>query len=153
LDRRVEEWSAVLKPADALERWQVRLLALASLRMDRAFEEECKLRAMNIRRDALNWDLERRLQAEQLGRRLDEDPLGVMLQLQRPSDGCVWLSQHWSYLAEGLADGRCAWGEADLERSLDLLGLRPETRALDAYAREWSDLCRQARAGSAEAVA
>ena len=136
LGRRVETWQAHFRPADPVEDRMVRQIALATIRMERLADQEFALVEANRRRDLVLWDDDRARDAEDLGRRLADDPAGVVLELIRTSHGCDWLAARWRALDEGLADGRCAWNDADVALVLDLLGLTPELRHLDLVARE-----------------
>ncbi len=96
-------------------------------------------------------------QASELGRKVGDDPEGVVTRLRCSSAGCDWLSGRWMLLGNGLSTAveggpSCAWTDADLALALDLLGVSKELRHLDDQTARLERLCAQARSGSHECV-
>ncbi len=129
-----------LRPADDFERETVRRIALSAVRSRHSFHLEMRLTEANRRRDLERFDIDREEAAESLGAHLAEDPAGTVLRLHQTAAGCDWLVDRWENLARGLEEGKCGWNEKDIERALDLLGVRPSERHLDAWATDYQHL-------------
>jgi hypothetical protein len=151
--RREAEFAHDLRPRNAVELELVRQMALGAWR-----SQELQIRI--VRHDAqvnaarfANWEQDERLAAVELGRRLSDDPEGILAQLQRTSAGCDLLIGRWSLLGNTLSTAEesgpgCAWTDADLALALNLLGRPVELRHLDEWASRLESLRNEARSGS-----
>ena len=158
VDRREEEYARVLRPADELERSLVRQMALGAWRGEELARRITRHDARTGAARVTDWEYDGQLGAVELGRKLRDDPEGVVARLLGSSAGCAWLIDRWRLLGHGLladdGDGPgCAWTDADLALAVDLVGRPAELRHLDPRTRRLGRLCAQARAGSAEALA
>ncbi len=139
-----------LKPGSEVERELVRRIALGAVRSQRCFHLEMTLTEANRQRDLERFDSDRAEAAEVLGARLAEDPAATVLRLRRTAVGCDWLVDRWENLARGLDGGVCIWNEDDLARALDLLGVHPDERHLDAWALDYRALWERATGADPE---
>lgn len=121
--RRTAEWTAVLRPRDAIESFHVAQYALESVRVECCQGEERVLRrrlALHAS-DAASWDEDRRREAEEVGARLARDPARTVRRLRQTPQGCDWLIGRWQALALALEAGR-PWDDPLRALAHDLLG-------------------------------
>jgi hypothetical protein len=122
VNRRVEEFAAVIRPANAFEAFYVVQLATESVRVERC---QCDERVLLLRRAAraeTGWDEDRRLASEELAAHLARDPARTVRRLRQTSQGCDWLIDRWHMLARTLDAGH-PWDDARRALTLDLLGI------------------------------
>ncbi|MHB1562450.1 MAG: hypothetical protein ACYC61_33835 [Isosphaeraceae bacterium] len=152
-EQRLNAWKAALQPCTPYEEDLVRRLAGYSWRLDRAERAQTALIADSIdeaaetdvrqKREAFG-DAARRLLPDfapegapeptpaprrQIGEYLyviddPDDPLFLVMQLERNAEGCQWLRQRWAELRAVLEAGK-AWSDPELIRALRLTGHRP----------------------------
>ncbi len=157
VERSEADFAGVFRPWDAVERELVRQMALGSWRrQELALRIERHDARMNAARFA-NWDQDEELAASELGRKLGDDPEGVITRLWCSSAGCDWLMGRWRLLGNGLSTADeggpgCTWTDADLALALDLLGVSKELRHLDDQTARLESLRERARSGSDESV-
>jgi len=131
--RRIEEraaaWREEFGPRGDWQGWLVAELAGASVRLERIAASEVQARAVAARRASTLWDEDRRLEVEQLGRRLPTDPARVVATLRQSPHGCDWLIERWAALAR-LADsaGPRGWTEDESRLARDLMATPAESR-------------------------
>jgi hypothetical protein len=158
-EQRVTSWKAALQPCTPYEDDLVRRLAGYSWRLDRAERVQTALIADSID-EAEQDDVRRKREAfGDAARRLlpdfapegapepapdprqligehyfvvDDlnDPLLLVMQLERVAEGCVWLRERWAELRAVLEGGK-AWSDPELIRALRLSGHRPLDAAED----------------------
>ena len=161
---RLNAWKAALQPWTPYEDDLIRRLAGYSWRLDRAERVQTALIADAItdasetenrqKREAFG-DAARRLLPDfapegapepepaprrQIGEYLyqiddPDDPLFLVMQLERVADGCRWLRERWAELRAILEAGK-AWSDPELIRALRLTGHRPLDAAEDFGALE-----------------
>ncbi len=158
-ERRLSDWNAALQPCTAYEEDLVRRLAGYSWRLDRAERVQTALIADAIdeaaeadlrqKRETFG-DAARRLLPDfapegapeptpgprrQIGEYLYEiddvnDPLFLVMQLERNAEGCKWMRERWAELRAVLDAGK-AWSDPELIRAVRLSGHRPLDAADD----------------------
>jgi hypothetical protein len=123
--RRLEFWRRDLRPEGLYHEWVLRLLVIATLRLDRDTAHESALLNLEAHRALLRWDDDRRLQAEELGNRLARNPAVISRKLAATLQGGHWLMGRWQALAS-LADSGTPWDDAQRSLAFDLLGVAPD---------------------------
>ena len=132
--RRLDDWTAQLEPANPFEHDLVRQVVTLSWRLDRADRVQDALIADSLGTDTAE---QRRAEVEDLGRRLlppprvpnfvrrfgvwadldrlahrgpddPDDPARLLLRLESTADGCRWLLDRWAELRT-IADAGTAW--------------------------------------------
>ena len=158
-EERLTAWNAALQPCTAYEEDLVRRLAGYSWRLDRAEHVQTALIADAIDEDAAADLRQKREAFGDAARRLlpdfapegapeptpaprvqiceylyviddPDDPLYLVMQLERNADGCQWLRERWAELRAVLDAGK-AWSDPELIRALRLTGHRPLDAADD----------------------
>ena len=101
--RREADFAGVFRPRDAVERELVRQMALGSWRGEvltiRIIRHDARMNAARF----ANWEQDEQLEASELGRKLGDDPEGVVTRLRCSSAGCDWLIGRWMLLGNGLS--------------------------------------------------
>ncbi len=110
------------RPRNDYEKRLVEQAALASVRKVRLLSAELKHTADRSRRALAAWDAERDDRLAALVARLDDEPAEAVRLLRRFADGCDWLGDAWSELADAL-DRHGFWDDSQARRALRLLGL------------------------------
>ena len=128
VNARWARWQLAMKPDDAYSDWMVGRIASLSIRLERVEAHERALREIRAARASRDWDLERRIAAEELGEKLPKAPARVALELRRNPAGCEWLRTRWEALAATL-DAGGTWDQAQRSLALSLLGTPREDRA------------------------
>ncbi len=148
--RRLDDWTAQLEPANAFEHDLVRQVVTLSWRLDRAERVQDALIADSLGTSTAE---QRREEVEDLGRRLlppprvpnfvrrfgvwadldrlahrgpddPDDPARLLLRLESTADGCRWLLDRWAELRT-VADAGAAWPPEQMVQAIRLLGKRP----------------------------
>ena len=157
VERREADYVRSFRPRNVIERELVRQMALGAWRREvlvrRIIRHDAR---MNSARFA-NWEQDEQIKAAELGRRLGDDPEGILSRLECSSAGCDWLISRWTLLGNGLSTAdeggpRCTWTDSDLALALDLLGMPAELRHLDHQTARLESLHERSRSGSDEAV-
>ena len=130
--QRLVSWRGDYSPAGEVDEWLFRQVVVSSVRIDQCQADEPELRAELATRASACWDDDRKLAADELGKRLAADPARVAGRMLRTAQGCQWLIDRWDALAQALlatdqGDGG-DWTEEQEALALDLLGLAPELR-------------------------
>ncbi len=108
-------------PRNGWEIWLVEEMAGVSIKLGRIWAIEARLRtAAAVRARTELWDLDRQVEAEDLGARLARHPARVVAQLRQSPQGCDWLTERWTILAQ-IAD--CSgWNDEQTQLAHHLLG-------------------------------
>ena len=151
--RRLENWTAELAPANPFEQDLVRQVVTLSWRLDRADRVQDALIADSLGTIPAEEDKRRREEVEDLGRRLlppprvpnyvrrfgvwadldrlahrgpddPDDPARLLLRLESTADGCRWLLDRWAELRQ-VVDAGTAWPDEQMVHAIRLLGKRP----------------------------
>ena len=126
LERRAK-WGAEQKPSGEAAEWALDRAVAATLRIERCERTLDAYITTSSARASLAWDEDRAAEAARLGAKLADAPALVSRDLETSRAGAQWLLVAWLDLAATLEDGK-DWSEAELSRSLDLLGQPPEFR-------------------------
>jgi len=102
-DRRIEDWTQALNPANAVERYMIETAVDASLCKDRAKVAEVAALTRNIHSVDEGHDGRKAAEVAALVERLGEDP-AVIRQLRDSVQGCRWLSEQWYALDVQIAE-------------------------------------------------
>jgi len=124
---RIEAWTPSLKPRDAYDDWLVSEVVVSSVKIDRCRAHESALRTRQAARAAFCWEIDREIDAEDLGARLAKSPARVSRQLVGGKQGCAWMIARWEGLGRVL-EAKGDWNEPQLRLALDLLGVPAELR-------------------------
>ncbi len=148
--RRLDDWTAQLEPANPFEHDLVRQVVTLSWRLDRAERVQDALIADSLGTDTAE---QRREEVADLGRRLlppprvpnfvrrfgvwadldrlahrgpddPDDPARLLLRLESTADGCRWLLDRWAELRQ-IVDAGTAWPDEQMVHAIRLLGKRP----------------------------
>jgi hypothetical protein len=122
VQRRAIECFEGLKPKDDYQAWIVNQVAVLTLKVDRAGRMERRARDKVALRACLTWDEDRALEAKVLAAKLVASPEVVVEALRRTPQGCDWLIDRWSRLADAARDSAGSWTEPQVRLALDLLG-------------------------------
>ncbi len=123
---------AELKPVGRVEEQLVGRLAFTSVQLDRSADLAIANLRRVIERAENFWDVDQRAQADDLGKRLKNDPERIAHRLERSTQGADWLIDRWEGLADAL-ESRGQWDDAQRNLAFDLLGTSPILR--DGHAR------------------
>jgi hypothetical protein len=126
LERRAR-WAAEQKPVGEAAEWALDRAVAASLRIERCERTLEDFLTTSRTRASLAWDEDRAAEAARLGAKLASNPALVSRELETSLAGVQWLIVAWLDLAETLEAGK-DWSEAEVDRSLDLLGFAREFR-------------------------
>ena len=126
LERRAR-WAAEQKPSGEAAEWALDRAVAATLRIERCERTLDAYITTSRARASLAWDEDRAAEAARLGAKLADDPALVSRELETSRAGAQWLVVAWLDLAETLEAGK-DWSEAEVDRSLDLLGFAREFR-------------------------
>lgn len=158
-EQRVTAWNAALQPCTAYEEELVRRAVGFSWRLDRADRVQAALIADSVDEAAEAEIRRKREDFEDAARRLlpdlapkdapelppaprrkigeyfyqiddPDDPLVLVMRLERNTLGCRWMGDRWAELRAVIDTGK-AWTDAELTRVLRLLGHRPLDAADD----------------------
>ena len=99
VQQRAEEIFQTFKPYTDYQAWQVSRAAVITIRIDRVERIERRVRDKVCLQAELNWDDDRRLEAEVLGGMLPRKPAETVETLRRTPHGCEWLMTRWAMLA------------------------------------------------------
>jgi hypothetical protein len=121
IQRRACECFEGLKPKDNYQGWIVNQVALLTLKVDRCGRMEGRARDKVALRACLTWDDDRGLEAKVLAARLAASPEEVVEGLRRTPQGCDWLIDRWSRLADAARDAG-DWADLQIRLALDLTG-------------------------------
>ncbi len=148
--RRLDDWTAQLEPANPFEHDLVRQVVTLSWRLDRADRVQDALIADSLGTDTAE---QRRAEVADLGRRLlppprvpnfvrrlgvwadldrlahrgpddPDDPPRLLLRLEATADGCRWLLDRWAVLRT-IVDAGTPWSPEPMVQAIRLLGKRP----------------------------
>ncbi len=144
VELRVEALQAEMKPTTSAGAMLLRKIAFFSVRSELAADHENATIARNVRHAADDFDEARIDQARALLGGLADDPRHVLRKLKKMPEGIDVLIEAWGDLRDDLtADPEPVWGEEQLARAANLLGIRERhARAsrLGALSRGfWSD--------------
>jgi hypothetical protein len=132
--RRQEGWSASLRVADAAPsdlpraEWLARMIVTESVKIEKCQAEIDSLEGRHANSAAVRWDLDRRLNAEELALGLARRPSLVARQLRASRQGVEVLHERWSGLTDAL-DAPGGWTDSHRSMALDLLGVQPDFRS------------------------
>lgn len=126
--RHEEAFGQELRPETPYQGWLVSQAALAAAKLDRCQEMRLADLCRVAEQAEEGWDLDRRQAAEDLARKLPDEPARISLALQRSRHGCDYLIERWDVLAH-IARVRGTWDEAQRRLAFDLLGVPAEFRA------------------------
>jgi hypothetical protein len=121
LQQRAFECYEGLKPKDTYQGWIVDQVAILTVRVDRCSRMERRARDKVALRACLSWDDDRKLEAQVLAAKLAAAPEEVVEGLRRTPQGCDWLIDRWSRLADTARDVG-SWTEVQVRLALDLTG-------------------------------
>jgi len=150
-DARLQQWLEDLAPANAAERALIDVAVQSTWKLDRANRHERAEAGLRVRHAADAFECEEQIQAEEIGRRLVNDPLNrcanaptdprtldtlddwlknddppvLRAQLFKSLKGVDWLLRQWSELY-GLIDRTGYWHYNDKFRALRMMGKRPQ---------------------------
>ena len=126
---RIAEWSAALNPTTEAQRFLVRRMALATLRMDECVAITAHIQHNHTHKSPELHALDRQIETQKLIKRFDADPTLTRLQLLRTYDGTLHLARRWRTLTQ--PDALPATPQA-IEETLtliaNLLGIHPAHR-------------------------
>ncbi len=113
---------AEFQPNSWYEKRLVSRLAFTSVQLDRSAELTISDLRRVIDRAENYWDIDRRGEVDELGKRLKNDPERVARRLERSTQGADWLIERWEGLAEAVMTHGC-WDERQRDLAFDLLGI------------------------------
>ncbi len=116
-----------LRPTNGWQGWLMDQVAVTTLGIDRCGRSERRSRDRSAIRAGVNWDEDRMLAAEVLGKRIAEVPQVALGDLRGTPHGCDWLIRRWALLGQA-AEVKKAWTLAQLALAHDLLGTPAEGR-------------------------
>jgi hypothetical protein len=122
VQRRAWECFEGLRPQDDYQAWIVNQVAVLTLKVDRSGRMERRARDRVALRACLSWDEDRSLEAKVLGGKLSASPEEVVEGLRRTPQGCDWLIDRWTRLADAAWDSGGSWTELQIRLALDLTG-------------------------------
>jgi hypothetical protein len=131
LDQRLHEWGRFFSTATPHEAFLLEVVCLESLRYQRCADHEWTLRAELSLRAREDWDVDRVIAAERLGRQLSQTPGLTTLRLEQTRQGAIWKRDRWAFLAQRL-DQAGGWTEEERQLVADLLGIPRDERPLHA---------------------
>jgi hypothetical protein len=112
VQRRAWECFEGLRPQDSYQARLVNLIAILTLRLDRSGGMERRARDKVVLRACLSWDEDRNLEAKALAGKLAASPEVVVEGLRRTPQGCDWLIDRWSRLADAARDSGGSWTDS-----------------------------------------
>ena len=132
------------RPDSAWVAWLADEVATITLRLDLVAAMDREARGLASVHAATTWDEDRRVEAEKLGARLEQDPGRVVAHLRQTPHGCEWLIARWTAVADRAARFLCRPSEprtADQRRLPDLLLGKPveasEPTSTDGHDDPW----------------
>ena len=122
---RIEALTAEMKPQTSAGSILIGQMAMLSVRMERAAEQETAATSMRVRHAAEAFDDERIEAAELLFKTLADDPRAALRKLKRTPEGVERLIDAWTDLRADLAiDPEPEWRAEHLELAANLTGLK-----------------------------
>ncbi len=121
-NRKTTAFFAEFQPNSWYEKRLVSRLAFTSVQLDRSAELTISDLRRVIDRAENYWDIDRRGEVDELGKRLKNDPERVARRLERSTQGADWLIERWEGLAEAVMTHGC-WDERQRDLAFDLLGI------------------------------
>jgi hypothetical protein len=125
--KRLSSWRSNYMIATQEDEWQFNEYVVNSVRIDRCHLQEAVLITNQADRAELCWDIDRRVNAEEIGDALKRKPARTVSRLRTTRHGCDWLLERWTGLL-GIFERNGAWSEAQTALAFDLLGTAPELR-------------------------
>ena len=126
---RIAEWSTALNPTTNAQRFLVRRIALATLRMDECVAITAHIQHNHTHKSPELHALDRQLETQKLIKRFDADPSLTRLQLMRTYDGTLHLARRWRTLTQPEALPATPQAiEETLTLIANLLGIHPAHR-------------------------
>ncbi len=127
VELRKSEWRKTLDIQGGNEEWLLEVAMVESIRYDRCSDAHMALCRDHGRRARLQWDEDRRREADELSLKLAKIPHAVARKLAATPQGAALMLDLWRGLAASLEKHR-TWTDPQRSLALDLLGIRPELR-------------------------
>ena len=127
LEARKAQWRPEFDPRGEHEEFLFEQVVAESIRIDRCTDAYFALCRAHGLRATLQWDADRRRQADELAARLAREPHAVARRLEATKQGAELMLELWRGLSSGLERHK-TWTDAQRALALDLLGVRPEFR-------------------------
>ncbi len=123
IDRRSRAWLHSLKPQNGYHGWMMDDVSVLTFKLERCARIERRVRDAASLRAETGWDDDRRALAEATGSGLASNPAGVVEDLRKTPQGCVWLAERWAMLARAAdRSGSNEWSADQASMAFDLLG-------------------------------
>ena len=123
---RYAAWLPSFKPEADFQKFQVRTVVEASLRIENCWarESERKTELAGIATESsTRWEVERRKEASKLGRSLRRNPEEIALQLRSTPAGREWMIGRWTLLLKAVSKEQIgSWRGPESSEALDLMG-------------------------------
>jgi hypothetical protein len=127
IDRRIEAFTADMKPMSAAGIILIAQMATSSVREENSTRHGLAASALRVRHAVDDFDEERIEAADQLFEALGEDPRKNLRKLRKSPEGIDRLIEAWQDLRNDLAiDPKPDWTAEHLDRAAHLLGLKPQ---------------------------
>ncbi len=127
LEEQKAAWRADLDPRGAEEEGLFEVVVAESIRTARCRDAYFALCRDHGRKARLQWDDDRRRQADELALKLGKSPQSVARQLEATWHGAVLKIELWRGLGSSLERHK-TWTDAQRSMALDLLGIHPDFR-------------------------
>ncbi len=127
VDRRKSEWRQGFDIQGGDEEWLFEVAVVESIRYDRCSDAHMAYCRDHGRRARLQWDADRRREADELARKLSRIPHAVARQLAATTQGAEMMIELWRGLGASL-ESNATWTDAQRGLALDLLAIHPELR-------------------------
>jgi len=124
---RQKNFGVSLAPADYVESWAVKQLAIETVLLERCQKQEAALSQQAAQQARCGWDNERAIQAAELVEGLPRHPEMNSHKLRRTPQGCGILTGRWQALGRLLAKAG-SWTDPQRSLALDLMGVSPDLR-------------------------